>query len=238
MESSIYLLVALLGTAFILGFWLGYKQIVCIQHLTLSRIVNTFLIAMILLTTMAVLQWVEVLSPGVASTIIMHLYCGLGGFFFGFAFKMIRLRREAKKIYYVYRSFWTEAAPNLVAILLIAFGLFRTAIFTFGPYSGISITSGISLVGFGIWGLTIRIVPEFRYRGIIILDQLILWKRVVSYHWASENILQIEYFTTANKLTDFTTYIPPDDQLQIERQLGKKLREFEEDRRKEMSEGS
>ena len=229
-----YILYILLGLAFLLSFWAGFRRMVRLQHLTQRRVINGFIGAMIILTLMTLGQWLGWLPQEISAEFTMVLYALTAGFFSGFAVKMVVVKQRAKQTEYVYRSFWTEAAPAILAILIVAFGLYRTGLFTFGPYTGIGISSGISLVGFGFWGFTVKIVPEFRREGILILDQFVPWNKVVAYRWESENVLQIDYYTDDEKLTDFTTYIPPEDELVIERLLGRKLKEHEEDRKKMM----
>lgn len=226
-----YLLLIFLAITFVLAFGMGFRRIFRLQHLNKRRIINGFLGAIIVLTLLSIGQWLELLSPNVAAQFTMLLYCLTAGFFCGFATKMIVLRRNVKAIEYVYRSFWTEAAPTFISILIILLGIYRTGLVNFDPYSGIGITSGLSLLGLGFLGLTIKIVPEFRRKGILILDQFVPWKSVIAYHWQSDDVLQIDYYTNRKKLTDFTTYIPPEDQLLIERLLGKKLKEHEDERK-------
>jgi hypothetical protein len=211
---------------------MGFRRLFGLQQLSKSRVINGFILAMIALTVMTAVHWMGYFPQEVAAKFTMFLYTLAAGFFFGFAIKMISLRRKAKNIEYAYRSFWSEAAPAMVAILLIAFGIYRTSGLTLGPFTGIGITSGLSLVGFGLFSFTLNIVPEFRYRGILILDQFVPWKKVVAYNWHSENALQIEYLTPDKKLTDFTTYIPPDDGIIVERLLAEKLKEHEKERKK------
>jgi uncharacterized membrane protein len=230
-----YLLIGLLGLAFLCSFWVGYKRLVQLQHLNKQRIINGFIAAIILLTLITLGQGSGFIPEETAARFTMFLYASVAGFFCGFAGKMVMLRQKMESAKYIYRSFWTEAAPNLIAILVITFGIYRTGLFTIGPYTGIGITSGLSLFGFGLFGLTLRIVPEFRRKGVLILDQFVPWKNIVSYRWESENVLQIDYYTIQNKLTDFTTYIPQDDQRQVEQLLGNKLKEHEQERRKMMS---
>ncbi|PAU92926.1 hypothetical protein CK503_14670 [Aliifodinibius salipaludis] len=230
-----YLIITFLVLAFLLSFWTGYRRILRLQHLNQRRVVNGFVGAMILLTVISAGQWLDLISWDIAAHFTMFLYCIVSGFFFGFAIKMIALKRSAREVKYVYRSFWTDAAPNILAILIIVFGIYRTGILHFGPYTGIGITSGLSLLGFGLWGSTIKIVPEFRDKAILILDQSVSWKKVVAYRWQTENVLLIEYYTTDKKLTDFTTYIPPEEELRIERLLAKKLKEYHQDRKEMMS---
>ncbi|HEX6981533.1 MAG TPA: hypothetical protein VF181_02125 [Balneolaceae bacterium] len=237
MESnqSAYLLIALLGLAFLLSFLMGFRRIFRLQQLSRSRVINGFILAMLVLTILTAVHWMGYFPQEIAAKFTMFLYTLAAGFFSGFAIKMVSLRRKAKNIEYAYRSFWTEAAPAMIAILLIAFGIYRTGVLTLGPFTGIGITSGLSLIGFGLFGFTLNIVPEFRYRGILILDQFVPWKKVVAYNWHSENALQIEYLTPDKKLTDFTTYIPPEDEIIIERLLAKKLKEHEKERKKVLS---
>lgn len=229
-----YILIAFLAVAFLISFWMGYKRVLRLQHLNQQRVINGFIAVMILLTLMTIGQGLDLVTQELAARFTMFLYSGVAGFFMGFALKMVLLRQEVQSIEYLYRSFWTEVAPSIIAILLIAFGLYRTGLFTLGPYTGIGITSGLSLLGFGLFGLTVRIVPEFRQEGILILDQSVSWSRVVSYEWESENVIQIDYYTEDKKLTDFTTYVPTNDRLIIERLLGKKLKEHEQERKKMM----
>lgn len=231
-----YLVISFLALAFLLSLWMGYHRILRLQHLNQRRVINGFVGAMIILTTISAGQWIGLISQDIAAHFTMFLYCLVAGFFFGFAIKMISLKQVVSQTEYVYRSFWTDAAPNIIAILIIVFGIYRTGILQLGPYTGIGVTSGLSLLGFGFWGLTVKVVPEFRAKGILILDQCVSWKKVVAYRWESENVLLIEYYTENDKLTDFTTYIPAEDELMIERLLAKKLKEYHHDRQEMMEE--
>jgi len=230
------LLILLLSIIFILALWMGYQRMLRLQHLTQRRLIYGFLAAIALLTIMSVAHWMGYFPQYIAAKVTMGLYLVVAGFFFGFAIKQIRLRRKAGYMEYACRSFWTEAVPNLISILLIAFGIYRMRLLASGPFTGIGVTSGLSLLAFGVLGLTMRIVPEFRQKGILILDRLVPWQEVVAYRWNGENVIQIDYLNTANNLTDFITAIPAEDHLIIERLLGKKLKEHEEERKKILDE--
>lgn len=230
-----YIFYSLLGLIFLGCFWMGYRRLIQLKHLNQRRVINGFIAAIILLTLITIGQGFGIVSEEIAARFTMILYISVAGFFCGFATKMVLLRQQAASPEYIYRSFWTEAAPNLLAVLLIAFGLYRTGLFSFGPYTGIGITTGISLLGFGLLGLTLRVVPEFRSKGLIILDQFIPWKQIVAYHWESENVLQIDYYRFDDKLTDFTTFIPDEDKLRVEQLLGEKLKNYEQERKEMMS---
>lgn len=226
-----YLLIILLLLVFALAFGLGYKRVLRLQHLSRQVVVYGFLAAMVALTLMTMAHRMGYFPQDIAARFTMGLYSIVAGFFFGFAVKQFVLRRRAGAMEYAYRSFWTEAIPNLIGILLIAFGLYRIDLLTLGPFSGIGITSGCSLIAFGFFGITMRIVPEFRRQGVLILDQFVPWKEIIAYRWHREDALQIEYLNTDEKLTDFVTAIPAEDHLIIERLLAKRIKEHEEERK-------
>lgn len=226
------LVILLLFLIFILTFWMGFKRLLRLRHLNQRRLTYGFLTAMAFLTLMTAAHWMGYFPQHIAAKFTMGLYTTAAGFFLGFAVKQFILRRKTGYMEYAYRSFWTEAVPNLISILLIAFGLYRMQLFTLGPFTGIGLTSGLSLLAFGLLGITMRIVPEFRQKGILILDRLVPWQEVVAYRWHRENVIQIDYLNANSELTDFTTAIPAEDHLIIERLLSKKLKEHEEQRKK------
>lgn len=228
------LLSIVLGIVFLVTSWLGFRRFVRFEHLNQRRVLNAAIIGVLLLTALNAAHWLGYFSQAVAARTTMAIYIIAAGYLAGFGTKLIFLRNEAEVIEYKHRSFWADAAPNIIALLIVAFGIYRTGILTLGPFTGIGITSGLSLVFFGYWGWTISIVPEFRQKGILLLDQFVSWDRVVTYHWESEQVLLIEYYTLSGKLTDFSTFIPAEDQLLIERLLGKKLQEYEDQRKERM----
>lgn len=238
MESNelLYVLIGLLGLTFLLAFGVGFRRVFRFRDLSARKVINGSIVAMVLLTLMTIANGLGYLSQEVAAHFTMFMYALAAGFFSGFALKMISFRSQDRVIEYAYRSFWADAAPTMLAILLIAFGIHRTGLLTLGPFTGIGITSGLSLIGFGLFGFTMNIVPEFRSSGILILDQFVPWNRIISYRWHTEDALKIEYLTNDHKMTDFTTYIPAEDQIIVERLLSKKLKEHEEERKNMLSE--
>ena len=66
---------------------------------------------------------------------------------------------------------------------------------------------------------------------MLVLDKMISWKKIVAYRWESENTLLVEYLNRDNKISDFKTYIPSEDELIIERLLGQKMKEYEKERK-------
>lgn len=224
----------LLGILFLVTFWMGFRRWLRLKHLNRHRIFNTLVAIMIIFTLLAVAKSFGFIAEEVIARFTEFLYILFSGFFFGYGLKMVQIRKKLRDIIYVHRSFWTDAAPNLLCVLLIAFGLYQTGIISWGPFTKIGITSGISLVGFGFFGLTVRVVPEFREKGILILDHNVHWEKVAAYRWKLENVLEIDYYTEQGKLTEFSTYIPDEDELTIEKLMGKKLAEYEEERKKQM----
>lgn len=221
-------LIAILVILFGLSAWQGYRQVFRLEHLNQRLVINSFLAMMGILTLMTIAHWFGFFTQRLAANITTGIYIVAAGFFSGYGAKLLALRSKASSIEYMCRSFWTDIAPNLIAIILVAFGIYRTGIITMGPFTGIGITSGISLIAFGFWGWTIRVVPEFRSKGFLFLDQFIYWKQLISYQWIEEETLEIDYLTADDKLTSFSTYIPNEDRMIIEEILNRKLKENEE----------
>lgn len=232
------LLITILVTLLIISAWFGYRQYLRLEHLNMENVTHTVLAAMIILTLLTAAQWIGLFSQKTVAHITMGLYTIATGFFFGNGFKLIVKKNRAGAVEYMHRSFWIDVAPNIIATMLVAYGLFRTEIFTFGPFSGIGITSGLSLVGFGFFGWTVRIVPEFRTEGILILDQFIEWKLVLAFEWVSEDVITIDYMTEQDKICEFNTSIPPEDRKIVEQLLGRRIREHEDERKKELQQTS
>ena len=230
------LLTTILIACFLLSCWIGYKQFFSLEVLNQRLIINSFLVVMAVLTAMTVLHWMEIFTQQLASGLTMAIYSAAAGFFLGYGTKLVTVRTKAGNVEYMYRSFWTDTAPNLIAIILVAFGVYRTGIIPFGPFTGIGITSGISLIAFGFWGYTIRVVPEFRGKGLLFLDQYVRWEKLVAYQWLEEETIEIDYLTAEGKLTSFSTFIPEEDRLYLERILAKKLKENEERREQQLQE--
>lgn len=227
-----YLEYIVYGLLFLAAAWMGYRRKIQLRHLNRPRLFRLTAIALTVLIGMSLLHLFGVFSQAAASRTTMGLYILAAGFFTGLGIKLIRIRSEAGNVGYMHRSFWTDIAPNFAAVLLVAFGIYRTGLLFFGPFTGIGITSGLSLVAFGFWGWTLSVVPEFREKGWLLLDEFIEWKRIIAYEWSGEDSLQIDYLGKNGNISSFTTYIPPEDQLIVERLLGKKMKLHEEERKK------
>ncbi len=230
------LLIVILSILFLAAAFLGYRRIFRLEQLNQRLVINGFVAAMLVLTAMTAANWAGLFTEETASHVTTGIYSLAAGFFWGYGIKLIRMRREAGTIAYMYRSFWADVAPNLIALVLVVYGIYRTGLLNWGPFTGIGITSGLSLIGFGFWGWTLRVVPEFRAKGLLMLDQFLPWSKIVAYEWNGENTLQIDYLTGTKTISEFSTFVPDEDRLIVERLLGKKIKEHEEERKQMMLE--
>ena len=204
--------------------YLGYKRILYLHQLHARNLWITGVIGFSLFTFLIFLFQTGIMIEETGVAIISNFYASLSGFFGGSAFKQYRIKMDFGKIRYAHRTFLSDHAPIIIAIGIILFGLVRTAVFTDLPITPIRITSGLSLMAFGAWGMTIRLVPEFRQNGIILLDYKIYWKEFLNYEWFLEGVIQIEY-NQNEIIKHFKTSIPPEDQLIIEDLLRSKMME-------------
>ena len=88
----------------------------------------------------------------------------------------------------------------------------------------IRVSSGFSIVAFAVWGLTLRLVPEFRQHGIILLDYKIDWENFLNYSWYLIEVIEIEYQQN-DWIKHFKTFIPHVDHSILEDILRKKMME-------------
>ncbi len=212
-----------------LSFWLGYRRLFFLFQITLRKLLFFVLLSLSVYSLLLYLFKIELLSEAVAGAIITNVYASIFGFFLGSSFNQYKTRVHSGEVLYCNRTFISEYMPVIVALGMILFGIYRSAFFSDLPVTPIRLSSGLSLLGIGIWGITLRPVPEFRLRGIVLLDSIVDWKDMLSYQWYTEEILEIEY-TQDDSIRSFKTLIPPEDQLKVERLLSKKMIEkLEED---------
>jgi len=224
------------GLIVLVGVFAGYQPYFRIEKLSKGILLNSILIVAVLFTILMVAYITGYFPDSAAAPFMMFVYSFLAGFFAGYAWRIVRLRKNAGNILYVYRSFWTDHAPAFAAVMVILYGIYRTSLLLEQPITGIRLTSGFSLITFGLLGLTIKIVPEFRSKGIFFLDRVIPWKQVIAWHWDSEDVINIEFIYKPGKpdehVREFYTAIPPEDRAQIETVLDSKMddsREYREE---------
>ncbi len=222
----------------ILGTYLGYKPLFKLERLNKFVVLNTMLITLAVFTLLMILYVFGFFPQAVAAPFMMTIYATLAGFFTGYASRLIRMRKDGGQLLYQYRSFWIDHAPNLLAIVLILFGLYRTAILTDQAVTGLRVTSGLSLIGFGLLVWTLKVVPEFRSGGILLLDRFITWDEMLAWRWVSEKVIGIEYMAESGKkgerIREFLTAIPEEEKKELERILSDKIDEYSESRKKKL----
>lgn len=226
-----------LAAVFLGGIFTGNQSSFTIDKLSKQFVLNTGLVVLSIFTILLVLYNIGYFPQWIAAPFMMAVYSFTGGFLAGFSIKQYQLKKKAGDILYQHRSFWVDHAPSLLAIALILFGIYRTAILTDLAVTGIRVTSGVSLICFGVFTWTIKAVPEFRANGIILFDRLIQWDAVISWHWHSEEIIAIEYLTGKDEtesIHEFLTSIPVEDKKEIERILTTKADQTFELRKKKL----
>jgi hypothetical protein len=216
------------------GGFIGHHPAVRLDRLNNSIVLNSVLVIALLFTLLMAAYLTGLFPQSIAAPFMMSVYSFITGFFIGYGIRLIQLRSGTGNILYSHRSFWTDHAPGLAAVVIMLYGIYRTSLLIEQPVTGIRLTSGLSLLAIGFFGLTLRIVPEFRSGGILFLDKMIAWKQVLAWNWYSEDIIRIEFLHRPEKpdeeVREILTTIPPDDRLQIETVLQSKMDDFLEER--------
>jgi hypothetical protein len=230
-----WILTLFLGVVFLGAAYAGNQNWFTLDRLSQENVLNGALIAFALFTLLMVAYVLGFFPQSIAAPFMMFLYILISGFFCGYGIRLLKVRSEAGGILYQYRSFWIDHAPNFLAIILIIYGIFRTAVLTDLPVTGIRITSGLSLMSFGFFAWTLKAVPEFRSKGLLLLDRMIPWQDVISWRWQNETVLAIEYLVedpdNDHRIKQFTTFVPADERREIEMILKSKMDEFDEKRK-------
>ena len=220
----------------IAGVFLGYSNFFRIEKMSQTAVLNWSLIIFSLFTILIIAHSLGYFSQDAGAWFMMSIYSVITGFFSGYAIRLLKIRGKAGKTLYINRSFWTDHAPNLIAILIILYGIYRTSILTDDPVTGIRLTSGLSLMAFGMFGWTLKIVPEFRENGILMFDKIIKWPHLIAWSWHSEEVIMLEYLaapeTKDEHIRQFLTNIPDDDRIRLEDILKSRMEEFSDERKR------
>lgn len=233
-----WIYIIFLSVLFLAGVYLGERPYFQLRKLTPTIVLNTSLAVLILFTALMLAYVFGAFPQSVAAPVMAGLYIILAGFFAGYAYRLFKKKSDGGTILYQNRSFLVDHAPNILAIGLIIYGIYRTSVLIDIPITGIRFSSGVSLICFGILGWTFKVVPEFRSRGILFLDQFIPWKRVLSWRWHTDEAILIEYAEPGreekDRIKQFVTSVPPDEKKEIELVLTSKLEEFADERSEEL----
>jgi hypothetical protein len=220
----------------IFGAYAGFRNWFRFDQLTKTNVLNATLFILIVFTALMIMYILGFFPQVIAAPFMMTVYSVAAGFFAGFANRLLSYRKKAGTILYQYRSFWIDHAPSLLAIVLILYGLYRTSILTDLPVTGIRVTSGISLMSFGFFTWTLKVVPEFRSKGVLFLDRFIHWKEIIAWSWQSETSIGIEFLdmdkNKGERIKEFYTSIPEEEKKEIEMVLKSKMEEYADERKK------
>ncbi|MTI87544.1 MAG: hypothetical protein FH748_06200 [Balneolaceae bacterium] len=206
----------------LISIYLGYSRLVYLDQINKRNLSISLLLILALFLVLQLLHSLGWFPQEIAAGTMTSVYASIGGFFGGAALQQFRQKSSSGPIEYVHNSFWTDIFPNVVALGLILFGIQRTSLLGDLPVTPIRFTSGCSILAVGCWGFTIRLVPEFRAKGIILIDRLISWDQLFAYSWYSEHVIEIEYLKD-EKVKSFKTMVPDDDHLEIEQLLSSKM---------------
>lgn len=222
------------GIVALVGAYIGHQPFFRIEKLNGRNVLN-FVLTVTLFFTILMGAYIAGYFPEwIAAPFMMFIYSFLGGFFAGYAWRLILLRIGSGNILYVHRSFWIDHAPAFATVMIILYGIYRTSLLLEQPVTGIRMASGLSLITFGIFGLILKVVPEFRSRGILFLDRIVFWRQVIAWRWDSEEVICIEYVHKPGdpdeQVCEFLTTIPLEDRRQIETVLESKMDDSKDER--------
>lgn len=208
----------------LLCFWLGNRRLLYLHQITLRKLLLFFIGSLSVYSLILFLFKIEVISEALAGGITANIYGMISGFLSGTALDQFNLRKSQGTVLYSFRGFMSDHLPIIIALGLILFGIYRTSVFSDVAITPIRVTSGLSILSVGLWGITLRLVPEFRRKGIVFLDLIINWDDMLNYQWISEEVIEVEY-TQDDSIKSFKTIVPIDDRKQVEKLLSGKLRE-------------
>ena len=207
----------------ITGFSAAYFRKLHLGMFTPFRTRILALFGLLLLAGLLFLFWLGVITMVMAEQLTVGLYSIACGLFLGGSLKNVLINKQQGAVEYLYSSLLTTVIPKALAVIIIAFGIYRTDLLLDHPVTPIGLSSGISLVAFGLYGWSLKFVPEFCRKGILFLDDYISREDVLSYSWHQESVIQIEYYNSDEELCKLRTFIPPDDKNRITAVINKYL---------------
>lgn len=207
---------------FLISIWLGTKRFLKLDQITVRRFLITSTLALLLFLLLRYLNDLGYFPEAVAAGFITNMYASFAGFFIGASLDQFNMKKALGDIEYVNTSFISNLLPNLIALTLIILGIARTSIFDQLPITPIRIASGMSLISIGLYAITLRISPELRKKGFVILDREIHWKNLISYSWFQEQVIELE-FEYEGVIVVHRSIVAQEDEKEVEQLLAKKM---------------
>lgn len=210
--------------SFLISFGLGKRRLIYLHQITPRKLLLFIVVSLIVYSLLLIVFKIEILTEALAGVIISNIYASIAGFFSGSSLDQFNLRSIQGSVLYSFRGFLTDYFPTIIALGLILFGIYRTSIFSDIVSTPIRVTSGLSILSVGLWGITLKLVPEFRQKGIVLLDLIIKWNDFINYKWDNEEVIEVQYLQD-DSILSFKTVVPIDDRRKLEDLLSKKLKE-------------
>jgi hypothetical protein len=207
---------------FLSSIWLGNKRWIKLEQITGRRFLLTGTLCLILFLALRFLNDIGYFPEELAAGFMANSYSSIAGFFIGAASDQYKMKKDLGRIEYVNTAFISDLLPNLIALTLIILGIARTSIFDQLPISPIRMASGLSLISIGLYAVTLRITPELRKKGFVILDREIPWKDLISYNWYQEEVIELE-FKYNETIRIHRSVVTPEDEKKVEQILAKKM---------------
>jgi glucan phosphoethanolaminetransferase (alkaline phosphatase superfamily) len=202
--------------------WLGEKRFIKLEQITLRRLLLVSILMMLVFLLLRYLNNLGYFPQPIGAAFMTNCYSSFSGFFFGAAYAQFKMKKDLGDIDYVNTAFISDLLPNLLALTIIILGIARTSIFSEQTVSPIRLSSGISLIAIGIYAVTLKVTPEFRKKGFVILDREIPWKDLISYNWYQEQVIELE-FKHKDQLRIHRSVVAPEDEKEVEKLLSKKM---------------
>lgn len=213
---------------FLITLYAGFRKLIFLDQITPRSSSVAAIVVLFLFLVLRFLYDLGHFHEVVAVAFMSSSYAAISGFLIGFAIKQFRVKSSLKEIQYVNRSFLIDILPNVIALTLIIAGIARTSLLTDLNITPIRMTSGLSMIALGFFGITLRLIPEFRRKGLIILDRAVHWDNVLAYRWHGDEVLEID-FELDGVIKAYKTIIPPEDHVKIETLLATKMLEKQEE---------
>lgn len=207
---------------FLISTWLGTKRYLKLDKITGRRFLFVSILSLLLFLILRYVNDLGYFPQPIAAAFMANLYASISGFFIGAAFDQFKMKKKLGEIEYVNTAFISDLLPNLIALTLIILGIARTSVFDQQPITPISVASGISLMSVGLYAITLRITPELRKKGFVILDREIPWKNLISYSWHQEQVIEME-FEHDQTIRIHRSVVATEDEKEIEQILAKKM---------------
>jgi len=220
---------------FLISIWLGKKRYLKLEEITMRRFLLSGILTLILFLLLRFLNNMGYFPQPLGAGFMSGLYASIAGFFTGAAYDQYQMKKDLGDIEYVNTAFISNLLPNLIALTLIVLGIARTSVLDQLPVTPIRLASGISLMSIGLYAITLRITPEFRKKGFVILDREFPWKNLIAYQWYEDQVIELE-FEYEGEIRLHRSIVKPEDEKEVEKILAKKMREKVENKRNENDE--